>query len=899
GAEFTLSGTAASGVTIQNSQVEQIDDTTFRYYFTGSFGTGEVVVEFQGGTVSDGSAGQIQAATARFTLKEASAILLGPANGGVIDVTGLNGNKYLTVMYVPAPGNRMDEETLNDDDVVFTLTLPGGGTHDVAGPGIPDGAAYRYDLPAGVVFTPGEVTVHFLEGTWSDTGGNANAASTASFTVTGATADVMNPLNGGAIDAALLNTQKYIDIRFNPSGGKTLDPASILDTSSPSLGEFTLISAAASGVIIQNDLVAQIEGTNIFRYPFTGSFGTGTVQIQFIAGSFADDSYTNVTETESFVVLGSTAALAGDAEDGLVGLSVLATLRYIDIAFTGTSGNSITETSIGGDEIKFKMADGQEYDPRGPPSKNADGTFRYFLPDALALEPGVVQVIFQPGAWTDSAGYANLAATASFTIAAPTADLFDPNSGASIDRATLNSRGYILVTFDDATGAGLDESSIIDGSEATGGGAEFTLTGTGAGTVAIQGNAQKVKGDLLFSADDTVDTAFSTALDSQTFSDTLRQTFIDSNVKIAGIVTVTVVTSGSSWQVADAENRHYIIEFAAGVEDAADRIHIYDFNYTFKYAFSGSFVNGPVQVNFLAGRWADKAGNTNLAETENFGIISQAPSFEIVVEGALELHGGGFTPDYDGDTKPDPIFSLRGKVVLNIDTVKNLDTGETLEVRFTLDVSATLELIYLGNIASASGRFILVMGDASDTSTDSSIFGSNKLKFWGVLSLQTNLEKLRAIGIEANAMALLMVNSTGVLKVETISLEGIKGDNLFTIDDSAAVSNIMNDLLPVGMDPNSYIQTIPDSLRQAFTAAGIVISTNLQVQGVEPGTRWKIYDNDANKQYFIDKDGANLQIYGENQTFNLEGKTFSLALAGVLLFKMPPITVDSQELFRM
>ncbi|MFC1535508.1 hypothetical protein ACFL7M_19355, partial [Thermodesulfobacteriota bacterium] len=350
----------------------------------------------------------------------------------------------------------------------------------------------------------------------------------------------------------------------------------------------------------------------------------------------------------------------------------------------------------------------------------------------------------------------------------------------------------------------------------------------------------------------------------------------------------------SEWQVTDEGNLQYIIQYEAGEDGASDRIHVYDFNYTYQYNFSGSFVDGPVYVNFLAGRWQDNVGNTSLAETEYFGVISQAPSFEIMIEGSLELHGGGFTPDYNGDGTPDPLFSLRGKVVLNIDAVKHPVSGEILEARFTLDISATLELIYLGNVASAAGRFILVMGDANDSSEDSSIFGSNKLKFWGVLSFQTNLEKLRAIGIEANATALLMVNSTGETKIETISLEGIKGDKLFTMGDSDISSQ-----LPQDLSPSSFIQEIPQALRDAFVGAGIEISANLQVQGVEPGTRWKIYDNDAGKQYFIDKDGNSLHIYGEAQRFELEGKSFSIALAGALLFKIPPIQEDSPELFRL
>ena len=39
-----------------------------------------------------------------------------------------------------------------------------------------------------------------------------------------------------------------------------------------------------------------------------------------------------------------------------------------------------------------------------------------------------------------------------------------------------------------------------------------------------------------------------------------------------------------------------------------------------RYAFSGSFAEGPVQVDFAAGSWQDNAQNVNLAESESFNL---------------------------------------------------------------------------------------------------------------------------------------------------------------------------------------------------------------------------------------------------------------------------------------
>ncbi len=60
-AEFTLSGSAASGVTINGSPT-LVDGTTYRYTFTGNFGAGPVSVNFTAGSFAD-NAGNLNAAS--------------------------------------------------------------------------------------------------------------------------------------------------------------------------------------------------------------------------------------------------------------------------------------------------------------------------------------------------------------------------------------------------------------------------------------------------------------------------------------------------------------------------------------------------------------------------------------------------------------------------------------------------------------------------------------------------------------------------------------------------------------------------------------------------------------------------------------------------------------------
>ena len=138
-------------------------------------------------------------------------------------------------------------------------------------------------------------------------------------------------------------------------------------------------------------------------------------------------------------------------------------------------------------------------------------------------------------------------------------------------RPALNGRQYLDVTFADPGGSGLDPGSITDP------GAEFTLSGSAAAGVVVDGAA--------------------------------------------------VLVSGS----------------------------------TYRYAFSGSFAEGPVQLDFAAGSWQDTAQNVNLAESESFQVT--VPAAEIILDNrdAEVTFGGswgtasnipGFHgPDYRHDNK--------------------------------------------------------------------------------------------------------------------------------------------------------------------------------------------------------------------------------------------------------
>ena len=166
---------------------------------------------------------------------------------------------------------------------------------------------------------------------------------------------------------------------------------------------------------------------------------------------------------------------------------------------------------------------------------------------------------------------------------------------------------------------------------------------------------------------------------------------------------------------------------------------------TYRYYFSDPLPSGVVLVEFQAGSWADKHGNLSSAKTESFRVFDSAASFEILIQGSEEIYLP-FVADQ-------LVYGIHGEARLLTEILNN-------EVRAVLDFNGTAEIVYLGNIASTAGRFVL---SAPDSATP---------QFWGVARLDTNFEKLKGLGIELEGYGLLEVNTTNEPKSETLTLAG-------------------------------------------------------------------------------------------------------------------------------
>jgi hypothetical protein len=205
-------------------------------------------------------------------------------------------------------------------------------------------------------------------------------------------ADLSNPANGGSLTSAALNAQGYIEATFADVGFNGLDPATITDA-----GAELALTGSGVGTAVLNG-AASDEGSGVFRFTFTGSFVPGTVNVEFVAGSFADlGGIGNLVDNESFTVLNTPPTAGADDVDRHPTSSVkvpIATLLANDIDPESGDNTGLTITAVnnpGASPATVSISGNQVfYNPNG--HLLAD-TFEYTVQDVLgATSTGTVTV---------------------------------------------------------------------------------------------------------------------------------------------------------------------------------------------------------------------------------------------------------------------------------------------------------------------------------------------------------------------------------------------------------------------------------------------------------------------------------------------------------------------------
>ncbi|HEY9249312.1 MAG TPA: hypothetical protein VIO38_09285, partial [Rariglobus sp.] len=814
----------------------------------------------------------------------------GPTSGSVLlpstgnaDASVLNAHKtadnryYIDVVYTPGAGGTLDYASILDsgaelsatftraDGTVVTLTLAGApkaiatviDANGVSSETVITAAStadlittleargiqrFRYEITtSGFAWSAGTLQVDFVASSWtqklaSGATGLANVAATTSIQVQGTTAVLANPVGGAnGVAIAFINSQGYIDVTFLTAklSGSIAGLAS---------GPPLILAGSGAGTVVLSATGVRQGTTNTYRYTFTGEFAPGDVTVTLAAGAVTDNAgYTNLQQTLSFTVNGATAAV----ELGNYGSSGSATIG-ID-----TFKNLVdTASGLSYIEITFKPGSGTAvtaaslYDGAAEIEiLLADGTTLTVSADPLA----------QAGALIGTNTYRY---TYSGTLVAGAARIRFIAGSFADDAGTVNLEAETVVTLTRPS-------------------ATATNVGNGGGyyTTTLNTPANKYFEFTLTPSTSGASIDFSTL----SASDLIISMVNESGAVVSG-VTITGFT-----RVNDGNgNPTNTVRFA----------YTGDFNIS---SLSGRIV---VTLSMAEGAFSDTAGNGSAAATLSFTVRKPATSFYISLSGGITLNGAGFTSE--------PLLDIRGSVNFE---AKEVDGGG---VRFQLDFNGTIKVIYLGNLGSVAGIFVL---DTSSPVNDAEVLtvreffadfgvtigagvaaGDIKLpKLWGVIKLESNLDFLKTIGIDIKLAGTLQVNTTKVVKTETLTLEGIAGDLLtptsfLTNPDATAISSL---------DAAHLTAT----MLGVFTTAGITLGAGYEVRTVVAGSQWRVIDSVNKKQYFIQlqdvsgmgEGAASTQVLnfrGETQTFHLAAKT--LLIAGYAYAKF---TIGGSELF--
>jgi hypothetical protein len=529
------------------------------------------------------------------------------------------------------------------------------------------------------------------------------------------TAGLTHPGSGATIDQPTINVaERYIDVTYADLSGSGIKGSTITDAGD----EFTLSGTAAGGVIV-NGAATLVSGTTAtYRYTFTGDFDIGDVTVTYIVGNFADNAgnLAGVQADQDFTVasadhLPPTADLTAPADGATIGDTVFNGRHYIDVTFADLGGSGLDVGTITDSNAEFTLgglaAAGVQVNGAGTLVAGTTSTYRYTFTGSFA--PGAVTVDFIAGSVADTAGNPLAATSEGFSVAhvdtvPPMAALTDPADGTEIGDIDLNARGYIDVTFtDDPGGSGIDPATITDAAR------EFSVSGVGANGVILDGVPTLVAGtvstyryrftgsfeagtvNVYFTAGGFADLqanpnqgrgeSFTVlAVDNIPPTASLadpadRATAYTSELNARGYIDVTFTDRGPSGldlaTITDAGAEFTLGGAGAGV--AVDGAAALVDGTTYRYTFTGAFVDGQVSVDFLDGTWVDLAGNPNSAASEGFTTVSGQP--EIVIS------GNGLPVIVDGDTTPSLVDGTDfgagslGAAVVHVFTIANTGTA--------------------------------------------------------------------------------------------------------------------------------------------------------------------------------------------------------------------------------
>ena len=397
--------------------------------------------------------------------------LNGPREGDNVGLGDLNGRGYIDYQY-NVSGGSLDTTSINGDE--FEITGTTHVTLDLTqAPVLVSGTTYRYWTKGS--FTVGDtVNLHFFADKWGYHDSTGNALSSIDQTV--------------AADTSAIN-RHYIDVALVPGGTHTVDDTTVtgdeITLDDPSITVLnTTTTPNAKPTLITTNAQTHIA---TYRIYMTGTFArTGPMVVTFVAGAWHDSAAAgNVASTGTFTIVTPSTSVAGPFPDG-----VGATMDVV-LANGARDGAPTTAPTT---SIHAEAA--------SPPA-GITGSFRYAVSFATSTTDGALGISSSP--FTVSNQRIDLSNIALGPTGTDHRNVYRSTDGVTwhllttlsdntttefVDGVADVSAGavpagtsplFIDVTFNSTPGSAIDYGSILDS------GAEFTVTGAAAGSIAFGG----------------------------------------------------------------------------------------------------------------------------------------------------------------------------------------------------------------------------------------------------------------------------------------------------------------------------------------------------------------------------------------------------------------------------
>jgi hypothetical protein len=471
--EFTLNAATGHAIRLDGTQAPVLlpatgnaNTFTFRYFTLGSYTSGEVTLTLLAGAIgfTDGSVN-----TSTDTLQVAA-----PATANI---------GYLDIRYQPVAGYVLDADSILDAGNEFSIAGDGRGTVTFATIALPvirltNSNTFRYFLQGD--FAAGDVSIEFGRNTFQsavadtanvlETGaveGNlptsVEAETAEGFTIVVLTATLADPVAGASVDADLLNNRGWFDVTFALNGNDSIDIASILDLDP----EFTVTIASGAGTLVLDNTQAPVrvgETGTTYRYWYTGTFKTGTLDLTLIAGGF---NYLNAANEP-------TPNPAGAMTPPL-DLTQKPSSSWIDVRYTAVGGVTLDVATFADEAREFALtgsgvggaallpgapmllsssSDDIDNDGDGIVDEADETVYRYFV--SRGFQAGSVAVAFTGANWADTDGNRGVDVTEAFQVIETLKD--NGQSGQSVGRVFyIEISGGIKLQ-----GLGFTDEPIID-----------------------------------------------------------------------------------------------------------------------------------------------------------------------------------------------------------------------------------------------------------------------------------------------------------------------------------------------------------------------------------------------------------------------------------------------------